>query len=125
MTCIFAGDQIGASQCFQCAGTQVGKISDWCCHDDERAHADCRALQLELLEVAAKLVAQTGPLQGKLDSGLEKSELVAGVVAGSFDHVGIYRLLFQEQTDAVGKLYLSTSAPFGVSRTLKISGVRI
>src|ERR1043166_10181839 len=48
--------------------------------------------------------------QGELNRGFEKAEFVAGVVACAFEHVGIDRLLFKKEADAVCKLDFTTSA---------------
>src|SRR5262249_56352056 len=47
------------------------------------ASRDCRGLEGEGLEVGAEFVGEVGAGQGELDSGLEKAELVARVVAAA------------------------------------------
>src|SRR5262245_47357717 len=71
------------------------------------------ALQLELLQVASKLVTQPWALQRKFDSGFQKTKLVACVVTRAFDHVRIDRLLLQKLADGVGQLNLSACPAIG------------
>src|SRR5262249_49418441 len=48
--------------------------------------------------------------QGKFDCRLQKTQLVAGIVAGAVEHVGIYGLLFEKHANAIGELDFITAS---------------
>ena len=56
---VFTRDEIGVAKRIQSARADIGKVSDRRGDDDKRAHAVDGRLQLELLQVASELVAQT------------------------------------------------------------------
>src|ERR1700730_17784154 len=61
----------------------------------------------EAQQVLAKVPAQLRVAQGKLDSGLQVSELAAAVVALTRETVGVDGLFLHQRRDAVGELNLS------------------
>src|SRR5688572_33461680 len=71
-----------------------------------------KKLQLELFQVTSKLVTEARPFQSELYCSLQESQLVPGVIAGAFVHVGIHRLLFEHLANAIGQLHFSACAAF-------------
>ena len=61
-----------------------------------------------------KSLSEVFPAQREFDSRFEKSQFVAGVVSGAFEHIGIDRLLFEQEPDAVGELNLAAASGPGL-----------
>src|SRR5687768_9831312 len=72
-----------------------------------------KSLEFQGFQILPEFVPQVGPAQSKLHRGFQEAELVAAVIACTFEHVGIDRLLFEKHANAVGKLNFSAAAHAG------------
>ena len=70
-------------------------------------------LQLQRLQVLAKVAAQVLALQGELDRGFQESQLVAGVVALALEGVAVDFFLLEQCLQAVGQLQFAAGASWG------------
>src|SRR6516164_6194161 len=61
-------------------------------------------LQLQRFQINSEIVAEVGTAKREFDCGFEEAELVARVIAFTFEHVRIDGLLFEQEADAVGQL---------------------
>ena len=61
------------------------------------------AIEIDGLEVVPEVIAEIGPAQREVDHRLQKSQLVAGVVAGAVDLAAVDRARLQQVAQAVGQ----------------------
>src|SRR5688572_3030215 len=83
---------------------------------------DFRRLEAEALEVSAELVTEVRPGEGEIHRGLEKAQLVAGVVAPPLELQGVDRPLLPEGAQPVGELDLATRVRRGLREDRKEVG---
>src|SRR5512132_1589287 len=81
-----------------------------------------RPLQLERLQVTAKVVGEVGTGEGELDGGLEEAELVARVVALALELDRVHRAPRAERAQAVGELDLAALVGGGLGENSKDVG---
>ena len=69
-----------------------------------------------------ELFAEIRSAQREFDGGFEEAQLITGVVTIAFEQVGINRLLFKEQADAVSKLNFASAARAGFLQNVEDFG---
>src|SRR6185503_13938582 len=79
-------------------------------------------LEAQGFEVGAEFVGQIGASQRELDRGLEKPELVAGVVAPALELDRVHRAAGAQHSQRVGQLDLAAGVRAGAGQKLEDLG---